>query len=88
MGDYVNKSAVKVLTVLKQLSLNRTNANNVTQLTYDLKLNLDTVFRALKTLEATGFARETERGWQLGPEAIQMSERFWEELDKQARNSR
>lgn len=81
--DYVIESLLKGLRVLEALEGNNFEPITLKTIARRSKQNENYCFRALKTLEQFGYAKETKRGWQLGGRVTRLSSAFIERFNLQ-----
>ena len=75
---YTISALAKGLKVLEALEGTNFEPVTVQRVADRTREKYDYCYRALKTFETRGYARETERGWQIGPRILRFSERLGE----------
>lgn len=80
-ANYTIEALAKGLSVLAALEGSNFEAVTIQTVCDRTKLPYNYCFRALKTLESEGFAKETEgKRFILGPKVVRLSERFTEQV--------
>ncbi|HYE72583.1 MAG TPA: helix-turn-helix domain-containing protein [Blastocatellia bacterium] len=80
-GDsYAIESVLKALTVLEALEGSGFEPVTLKTVARRSKQNENYCFRALKTFEQMGYARQTSRGWQIGARLQTLSKSYQEKF--------
>ena len=74
--SYVIEAALNALKVLEALEGARFEGVKLQRVAQRTGLSVNFCFRALKTLQVMGYARETAEGWKLGGRLLMFSESF------------
>ena len=83
----------KTIMIIEGLASREYEPTTLEELTEKSGLDKSGIYRILKTLEANGWAEQTEKSWRLTPRFIRLSEdyrlgrdRFFRKLDERDRN--